>query len=362
VRWARVLVAVAVALTAGACTAGRGASSASAGTFATLAIASSAAPSPRLTPAMAYYPPDQDVVLFGGDSGTNSRDDHGIGDTWVFDARGWHQLHPAHSPPAREGGLMVYDPATRLLMLFGGYAPQLDPASVLSDTWAWNGADWHRLNANKVPTWMPGASIAFDTATGYITELAPPPGYAGSFAPVATFNGDGGPIGRWLWTGTTWLYRAEDPAPPMIQATLVDDLPSGDLLFFGVSPDVSSCGGIGSCRTPPDPTNTRESQTWLWNGARFSQAAPSLAPDLGSLVVSDPRINRVVAIEPSGRVLAWTGSTWASLETPTGPDAGGSAAYDAALGDVVVFGSRTNTASPTNLTWLWTGSRWTPAP
>jgi hypothetical protein len=311
---------------------------------------------------MAYYPPDHEVVLFAGETPSGHPYPHGLGDTWVFDAHGWKLLHPRHSPPPRNGGLMVYDPNTRLLMLFGGYSARFKPTSVLSDTWAWNGNDWRSLHPKRVPTWMPGASIAFDPKTGYVTELAPRPGYPGSFAPVATFNGDGGPVGRWLWTGQTWLYRREDPAPPMISGSFVDDLPSGDLLFFGIEPYAPSCGGPGSCPVLNDPTNTLESQTWLWNGTRFSKQAPLLAPNLESLVVADQRIGRTIAIQPSGSLLAWSGSTWTPVDSPKGPPDGGSAVYDPGLGDVVVFGTKTNTTSPTNQTWLWSGSRWLVVP
>ena len=363
---ARAVVLVAVTLVGAVCTSNAKAvrpAEAQSHYSTSLAIDNAAAPSPRTSVNLAYYPPDHEVVLFAGDTPYKPRPpyEHGLGDTWVFNAHGWRLLHPKTSPPPREGGLLVYDPKTRLLMLFGGYSALWQPTTVLSDTWAWNGTDWRRLHPAMVPTWMPGASIAFDLTTDYVTELAPRPGYPGSFAPIATFNGDQSPVGRWLWTGQTWLYRSERPAPPMISATFVDDPLSGEMLFFGATPFDSSCPKGPPC-APPDPTGTLESQTWLWNGRAFTRQTPAHAPNWESLVVSDSRIRRTVAIEPSGDLWVWSGSTWTRVKSPKGRKGCGAAVYDPALGDVVVFGTTTSTGSPTNQTWLWNGSRWTVAP
>jgi hypothetical protein len=232
---------------------------------------------------------------------------------------------------------------------------------VLSDTWAWNGTNWRKLRPTRVPTWMPGASIAFDPTTGYVTELAPRPGYPGSFAPIATFNGDRSPVGRWLWTGHTWLYRSERPAPPMISATFVDDPLSGEMLYFGATPFAMSCPAGPPC-APPDPTGTLESQTWLWNGTVFAMQTPTRAPSWDSLVVSDTHVGRIVAIEPTGDLWAWSGSTWIRVHSAKGPKGGVAAVYDPDLGDVIVFGTTTSAGTPTNRTWLWNGLRWSVAP
>jgi len=75
-------------------------------------------------------------------------------------------------------------------------------------------------------------------------------------------------------------------------------------------------------------------------------------------MVSDARIGRVVVIDAAGRLWAWTGTTWRPLASSRGPQEGAAAVYDPALGDLVVFGTRTDTASPARQTRLWNGSRW----
>jgi hypothetical protein len=79
-------------------------------------------------------------------------------------------------------------------------------------------------------------------------------------------------------------------------------------------------------------------------------------------MVSDARIGRDVIVGLTGRLWAWTGTTWQPLASGRGPQAGGAAVYDPAVGDLVVFGTKTGTASTTSQTWLWNGTRWTVAP
>src|SRR5436305_10267179 len=46
----------------------------------------------------------------------------------------WTQQTPATSPPARAGGSMAYDAATRTVVLFGGGA-----RAPFADSWTWDG-------------------------------------------------------------------------------------------------------------------------------------------------------------------------------------------------------------------------------
>jgi hypothetical protein len=148
------------------------------GHFASPAFTSGAVPPARASASMAYYPPGRKVVLFGGLTPWRHGFQRSLDDTWNFGAEGWRRVFPRHSPSPRDGGLMAYDPATRLL-LFGGSSVKGQDSSVLSDAWAWNGMDWRQLTGVRLPTWMPGAPIAWDPAARRVTELAPRPGYPG---------------------------------------------------------------------------------------------------------------------------------------------------------------------------------------
>jgi hypothetical protein len=60
------------------------------------------------------------------------------GETWTSDSGTWSRQHPRHSPSPRTGASMVFDAATRTVMLFGGWSG----GRPLGDTWTWDGADW----------------------------------------------------------------------------------------------------------------------------------------------------------------------------------------------------------------------------
>jgi hypothetical protein len=354
----RVVAVMAVAIVAAGCAGGGRAPvppGSAGGHFAPLSLTSRAAPQSRQSAPMAYYPPGREVVLFGGETPYRHGFQRALGDTWVFNAHGWRRLHPRHSPPPRDGGLLAYDPATRRLLLFGGSSSRGQYSRILSDSWAWNGSDWTRLRPARLPTWMAGMPIAaYDPVAGRITELAPRPGYPGSFPLKETFNGDGGPLGRWVWTGRSWTYHAEKPAPPMDSGVLAPEPLSGGMLYFAYTPDVVDDP------PPPDPAGTLDSRTWLWHDGHFTRQSPRRAPHPGDpvLMVSDARIGRVVVIGTDGRLWAWTGTTWQPLASGRGPRAGAAAIYDPALGDLVVFGTVTKTGTPTRQTWLWNGTRW----
>ena len=77
------------------------------------------------------------MLLFGGSLRPGTKDGF-LGDTWVWTGRTWSLLHPAASPSARHNADMIYDAATKKVILFGGY-----DGSYLGDTWSWNGKTWH---------------------------------------------------------------------------------------------------------------------------------------------------------------------------------------------------------------------------
>jgi RNA polymerase sigma factor (sigma-70 family) len=76
-------------------------------------------PLARANAAMVYDVASRKIVLFGGDG----LDRH-YGDTWVYDCktRKWEQRYPKTSPAPRAGSSLVYLPKAKKLLLLGGYA------------------------------------------------------------------------------------------------------------------------------------------------------------------------------------------------------------------------------------------------
>ncbi len=124
------------------------------------------------------------VIVFGG---VDSYDT-----TWLWDGRRWTLARPRSSPPGRFGAAIAYDPATRMVMLFGG---RLAPGQVVNDTWAWDGATWHVLD-NGVNGPPPGevAQMAWDDARAQMVLV------------TRTDANTGGET--WSWAASHWTRES----------------------------------------------------------------------------------------------------------------------------------------------------------
>jgi hypothetical protein len=323
-------------------------------TYQALDVTSRLQPSPRNSPQMAYFPPAREIVLFGGQANSANS----LGDTWVFTRNGWRQLHPALSPPARAEGAFAYDPVLRQLILYGGCRFCGAPGyRLLQDTWAFNGARWTELHSNVLPDFEPSPTLSWDSLTGELELLAPPPGY-GNTPPNGDFNsGTSVKLGRWAWTKAGWAWKGNLSGPPLtIQApAFVDEPGRPQMLYYAYNPYSGSClAAEAHCGT--DPHGLLYSETWTWDGRSFTKDAPENAPRSSAVVVGDARVGRVVAVVGLQPWL-WDGATWVAATGPSTDFADFAGSYDPALGDVVVLG--TPIRGPLrSVTWVWDGSAW----
>lgn len=318
-------------------------------TYQSLAVSSSLAPPPRMEAAIAYFPPGEEVVLFGG---TDMNGDV-LSDTWVFDRHGWRELVPATSPPVLVASSMAYDPQLGEIVLLG------DSTQLVPETWAFDGATWHELASQHLPTWEPSPLLSWDTATGALELLAPPPGF-GPNSQFGNFDTTGGVLGRWSWGSSGWTWDGSAAGPPLFgppTAWFVPEPGSSAMLYYAYQPYSGSCpvGPVDGVPCGYDPTGLRYSQTWTWNGRSFMKAAPKSAPQ-AQAIVTEPRTSRVVALAGS-EVWSWSGTTWVEQASNALAIANVEAAYDAALGDVVVFGLTTG-QNPSTVTWVCDRSTW----
>src|SRR5207245_1446573 len=77
-------------------------------------------PSPRTGASMVYDAASKKVVLFGGYGQVSAFGSQYLADTWTFDGKRWTKLQ-GDGPPPREYASMVYDAAARKVVLFSGY-------------------------------------------------------------------------------------------------------------------------------------------------------------------------------------------------------------------------------------------------
>jgi hypothetical protein len=130
---------------------------------------------------------------------------------------------------------------------------------------------------------------------------------------------------------------------------------AGLLAVFGV-PAVSQSGALASSSSVP---------TW-------TQQSPATRPPglSGASMAYDAAAGNVVmfggthSIGPSHYLAGtwvWDGSTWTQQHPATSPPArfGASMAYDTATGNVVMFGGENRQARAPRGTWAWDGSTWT---
>jgi hypothetical protein len=161
--------------------------------------------SPRWNFSSAYFPPADQVVVFGGapvDNSTVWRDD-----TWMFTAGAWVQGPAAPSGLTPRGGAaMAYDPDIGKIVLFGGEARAADGTGVWppysNETWLWDGVSW-----SPGPAAPPG--LAGRTGAQMV--------YDDSLHELVLFGGSGlAPYtDTWLFDGTQWVQGPQAP-PEML--------------------------------------------------------------------------------------------------------------------------------------------------
>ncbi len=116
-------------------------------------------PSAREGHTMAFDAARNQTVLFGGTTGNTSTP---LSDTWIWNGTGWKQVFPAHHPPARFWHTMAYDPIRREVVLFGGDGG----SQFLNDTWLWNGKDWQAAPRQvRSPELRTNAGMAYDATS-----------------------------------------------------------------------------------------------------------------------------------------------------------------------------------------------------
>jgi hypothetical protein len=264
---------------------------------------------------MAYDPVSKKVVLFGGYAGTY------LNDTWTFDGTTWTQVQALTAPPVRTNATMAFDRVARVLVLFGGY----NGSRYLGDTWLWDGSNstWTKAAPIKSPRAVTGPMSFTDPVNGHVDVFG---GYDGNFYQLKTFQ----------WTGTTWTsLNPAGVAWARSSAVCATDAATRTTVMFAGLADVN-------------PNNT-----WTWDGSTWTQQSPSAQPPnrYGSPGSYDPRLKRVIVFGggQGGGVLndtwAWNGNTWIQSFPATSPSAreGYGMAYDAVLGHIVIFGGQAGT-------------------
>ena len=127
-------------------------------TWTELATHTSSRPPNLFSPAVAYDPGRDMLVVFGG---TISGNFNGNGDIWEYDGTEWRMVTPAIGPrPTPRGSpRMIYDPERGEVLLLGGRDRDFNS---LVDVWSWNGTRWRSLVPTQGIQPTPFISVDFE--------------------------------------------------------------------------------------------------------------------------------------------------------------------------------------------------------
>ncbi len=286
--------------------------------------AATPAPSPRVFSVMDYDSARGVSVLFGGSSDSGPGNLH---DTWEWDGARWTQMAPATSPPSLAAGMMAYDSARGLSVMFGGSGS----TGSSSATWEWDGASWTQKNPAMSPPARVWAAMTYDSVRNR----------------TVLFGGDGpnGLLGdTWVYDGSTWtqMNPASSPTPRDGPAMAFDPTRGRAVLFGGHD----STGRLGD--------------TWEWDGVSWAQIPTTIAPHnrFWESLSFDTQRGRTVLfggdhfqpndLGESNDTWEWDGAQWTHDFPAAAPPirAGQSMAYDATRGRIVVFGGWNAATSP----------------
>jgi hypothetical protein len=202
--------------------------------------------SPRDHHSMVYDASRGSVLLFGGSTyGT-----HGPWptDTWELGASGWMRI-ATDGPSGRARSAMVYDSRRGEVVLFGGVGEALDGVQTFhGDTWIWKAGRWRRV-ATDGPRGRYAHGMVFDARAGVVLMYSGAGAHRG--APLSDM---------WQWDGSRWTEIAlPGPTPGYrYQPVMVYDVARERTVLYG------GYGASGSSLY----------DTWEWNGARWTGAAP----------------------------------------------------------------------------------------
>ena len=197
------------------------------------------APSARSYPEMVYDSASSQMILFGGDDASGSRND-----TWTFDPAtvAWTELSPTGiAPPSRFGHAMVYDPGSRQVLLFGGV--NSSTTGLLNDLWAYDPTDntWTRLEPSGTPPvkrmWH---SFVYDPGSQLVILFG---GYGGASGSTGANLDD-------LWAydpaANSWAELDRMGERPLARQghAMVLDSGSGDLLLYGGCDGLTGLGDV----------------------------------------------------------------------------------------------------------------------
>jgi hypothetical protein len=237
--------------------------------------------------------PDRGVVVMHGGRSSTGADVEALSDTWEWAGSRWHRFAEsgaAGQPPGRIHPASGWDPGSGHVFLAGGLTGD---ESILSDTWAFDGQAWERIDevgfGGQIPLDLPWDP----NSESLLAVVFDPAGIEADLVSAAL----------WQWTGSRWQASVD-----------------GGRSFSPIQPTVGTATGL---LLTDGGGALGEFVTWAWDGSSWTQM-PGVNPPArnGQALAYDAARDRVVLFGgfTSAGDLAdlweWDGATWEERSAP----------------------------------------------
>ncbi len=284
-----------------------------------------------------------DIGFTTGVPAAQSRPGQVLNPTWIWDGSSW-RIASVTSPALLYGEVMVYDPASRDILLFGQSSQPVRE----DGTW-------------PVPE---GNAYQIIHQIGQIyLEQIKLPHFTWRTTPSRTSS-------TWTFNGWTWVEQHLDNGPPVVNgfSAVYDEGPlavydpaTRTVVLFGGGTNPMLVNAQ-STRKPGAPLFVESKpvyDTWLWNGVTWTKADVKDNPQVDttySAMAYDPLLKGVVLYDTQSRATwLWNGNDWKRLRTTNtmSPESGynPSMVFDASTGQMILTGGAAHRS-----TWVLAGS------
>jgi uncharacterized protein (TIGR03437 family) len=301
--------------------------------------------------AMAYDSSHSQTVMFGGQGTITVGQGQSpyMNDTWLWDGSNWTKASPQSIPAARAAHAMAYDANHNQTVLYGGVADS--QSGFANDTWVWNGTNWAMEATQNRPQERYGHAMVYDSVRKQVVMFG---GDLGIVLNISPFLND-----TWFWDGSNWTQQSPQTSPPARAGHgMAFDSAHGQTVLFG---------GEGTTGINSSLQTIALNDTWLWDGANWTQQSPVNSPSARSAfsMAFDSVHGQVVlfgGLDNNGTNLddtwIWDGSNWTQVFPQASPSARNSFAlsYDSNHDQVVLFGGAPASFQPVSDTWTWIGA------
>ena len=245
----------------------------------------------------------------------------------------------AETLSVRNGHALAYHAERGRVVLFGG----ADEKRVRGDLWEWDGATWRELSPAGPPA-RTFPALAYDRARKRLVLFGGNRVLFGKGAERDTFLDD-----MWEWSEGGWQQVEAATPPPRAEASMAYDAARRRLVLFG------GYRGAG-------PARVRLGDTWEWDGRRWEEKHPAVAPSPrnGAAMSYDADRRRVVLFGgngPSGETWEWDGVAWRRIDAPTPGRFNSAVAYQGRPRALLRFGGWNGQAREGD-TWRYERGRW----